>query len=223
MEINTIFNEITTKFSNSSDPFELFATRIAEAALFDLEQEVLNDFAILIFNFDWKNYKNIRNGTEISLNEILAQGLEYEHHHIEFIQTYTEYKNHDHSKDDFYILICCLRFRCPDFNTEEYKWFVRYCNTIVFRNHYKTEPHHPEYELYVKDGECTLKDVEETALDRLARHFQFGGKSISSLNAFKPTWSKNSERNTNHYDMIIETKYNEIGSLWNEFMHKKLM
>lgn len=214
MELIKYFNELSARFSTSTEPFEEFATVVAETALFDLDKTCLNDFARMIFEFDWQNYTNERNGVLVKFSDILEIGQKTERDHIDFIRLHTEFKHHDHSKDTFYILICTLRFRVKDFDTANYEWFVKYCETIVFREHVKTERHHPEYERYVKDGECSLKDVEETAVDRLARHFQFGG----NLEDYKPVWINNSDRNTIYYQIIIDANYDKLKALWDEFI-----
>lgn len=204
--------ELIDEFSNGeSKPFELFATKIAKISS-TIENK--NELAILIFRTDWSNYVNERNGKIISMKDILKLGRKMEIDHINFMTKY--YANHDITKDDFYILLCCLRFRY-DFDTKSYTVFVNFFNEYIANNHYALEAHHPEYEKF--GGECTLDDVTETAIDRMSRHFQFGGgKDIKEMNNFKPSWIKNNERNLKHYNEIILDRYESIGKEWKLFI-----
>jgi hypothetical protein len=160
------------------------------------------------------------------MSDVLIDGLKGEKDHIRFMQTLPEpyaYVSHDHSKDDFYILMCILRFRYPDFDVIKYKWFVKFLDTIVFRGHYRAERHHPEYELFVDGGECSLSDVTETAIDRISRNYQFsdGQGDWDTMMKFKPKWTRNTERNAKHYDAVVENNYEMIGKLWRaKFPHQ---
>lgn len=191
-------------------PFEFFATKIATSNVDDK-----NQFAKRIFDTDWSHYVNERNGKIISMKNILRSGRKMETDHIKFMETY--YRNHDKTKDDFYILLCCLRFRY-DFDTKKYPFFVNFFDGYVSANHYALEPHHPEFEKY--GGECTLDNVTETAIDRMARHFQLGGTDIKEMDLFKPKWIKNNDRNLKHYGKIILDNYESIGKSWKRFIRR---
>jgi hypothetical protein len=218
-----LVTDLVERFAkSSSEPFEEFASEIAGLSMaYMATAEDKNEFARRVFSCDWSEYTNERGERVVSMKEILEAGIKSEKDHIEFIRTRTDFKDHDHSKDDFFVLICALRFRCPNFNVTTYAWFVQFCDVAVFRPHYKTEPHHPEYERYVPDGECSLKDVEETAIDRAARNFQFsadGRGDATTMVKFTPTWIKNSERNAQHYLATLISNYTKIGEMWRDFI-----
>lgn len=216
--------KLRTQFAESTKPFEEFGKVVAEMAMCDLKREDWPEFARLIFNSDWTNFTNIRGDTVVGMNDVLAAGMKAERDHIKFMQSLPApftYANHDHSKDYFYILMCSLRFRYANFDTDKYTWLVKFLETIIFRSHYIAERHHPEYEWFVEGGECSLEDVAETAIDRMARNYQFsenGQGDWTTMLKFKPKWINNTDRNAEHYDAVVESNYARIGELWRAFI-----
>ena len=225
--MDSFIESLRGKYCGATLPFEEFATEIAEYAF--ANRVCRNNLALQIFDTDWSTYETVRGNVRYKMSDILKEGQKMEHDHILFVRTLPStilpgntsqerflFPNHDHSKDDFYILMCALRFRCPNFDIVEYKWFTRFVELMVFKPHYRIEPHHPEYEVCVPDGECSLDDVTETAIDRMARNYQFsnGKGDVDILRKYQPTWSKNNKRNVDHYNSIIDLLYESIGECW---------
>lgn len=213
--------------SSTNVPFEEFGTKIAEIALFDLKKEADWDvFAVLIFNTDWSRYINTIKGENINFNDFINKKFQSEQNHILFMKLLAKELNfnhhqHDHSKGLFFILMCSF-LGCPNISFN-YRWLHTFIYNIVIRAHYIAERHHPEHEIYVKGAECTLDDVTETAIDRIARNYQFSNNGCGDLNKmskFKPYWIKNSIRNADHYDTIVNRYYEEIGIKWRDFIKK---
>jgi len=215
--VENYFKSISTKFSISSYPFEEFAQELFETVVFDLndDEQLTSQFVKMILEFDWTNYTNERNGVLIRMSDILNDGIKLERDRMNFIQSHTEFKTHDYSKTDYYILMYCLRFYCPSFNTDEYRWFEKYYK-YAFRKQYASERYYPEYELYVKDGECDLQDVEETAIDRLVKYFQLKNTPFANT-LTEPSWSKNHKRNYDHYKRVYISRYEEIENSWTTY------
>ncbi len=73
---------------------------------------------------------------------------------------------HDFSKDPLFCFVMSFRFDCG-VDTEEMRWLT----ATEFRNHYRQEAHHPEWE--TENGvECGEMDILEMAIDRLSRNLQ---------------------------------------------------
>ena len=75
-------------------------------------------------------------------------------------------KPHDFSKDPLFCFIMSFRFDC-EVDTEE----MLSLTAEEFRNHYRQEAHHPEWEAE-HNQECTQMDILEMAVDRLSRNLQ---------------------------------------------------
>lgn len=205
------------QFHGTNLPFEEFTTAVLNWADSLTTRDEKSEFARCIFSTDWSNYHNVRNGCKYTMSSVLADGRRSEQLHVGFMQLF--YPNHDHSKDDYYILICTLRYRFPDFDV------VKYSKTAAavvkeFERHYACEAHHPEIEL-LTNHECTESEVEETAVDRMARNFQFSANGTGNdalMKQYQPRWSKNAERNSMIYNGHIKENYNIIGAAWRDYI-----
>lgn len=222
MEVNAFVNSLQEKFNGSNLAFEEFALQIGEFAQFVLEKNSWNNLAEAIFAVDWSGYSNDRGGMIQSMKSVLESGRRSEEDHVRFIRGLKlsiSFPNHDCTKDAFYSLMTALRFRVKNFDEKEGRWFVRFFQLRVFKPHASHEPHHPEFEEFT-DGKCSMDDVAETAVDRMARNFQFsedGQGDVQLMEKFKPKWKFDNEIKLKHYEAIVSECYDEIGRQWREF------
>lgn len=204
------------RFHNSTLPFEEFAAAVfARATL--LSRSEKNDLARSVADEDWSDYSNHRDGRCHLMSDILKTGQLTERLHVGFVRQF--FPLHDHSKDDFYVLVCTLRFRVPNFDVKMYPETVAFAEQ-EFQRHYRCEAHHPEIEM-LTNHECTESEVEETAVDRMARNFQFsadGTGDAAMLRRYQPRWTKNTERNEKIYNSYVEENYAVIGAAWRDYI-----
>ena len=95
---------------------------------------------------------------------------------------------HDYTKDTYYLFILCGRY--GQANATSNPVFEGEFRREVAR-HLSLEAHHPEYEL-AGELECSDADIEEMAVDRLARSIQMnsGTVNLKEMELFRPTFHR---------------------------------
>lgn len=73
-------------------------------------------------------------------------------------------RRHDWSKDYLYIFALAGKFTLKITDPE----FLQQTQSEIDRHH-KLEPHHPQFEKLTQDSEINVLDIQEMAIDRLAR------------------------------------------------------
>ncbi len=81
-------------------------------------------------------------------------------------------QRHDYTKDELYFFVTSMKFDCQ-FQGDS---LVQLSKMEIDR-HFQLEAHHPQYEDF-NNRECTERDIEEMAIDRLCRNIQFNGHIV---------------------------------------------
>jgi hypothetical protein len=126
---------------------------------------------------------------------------------------------HDHTKDELYLLVTSCAF-----NPE----LAKICEleqTVIqkfVKEHTQAEAHHPEYE-EVEDNKITVSDIIETVVDRLSRNLQFNGGKYNKeeWGKYEPKYLRDPETRLRLYRLYQENLADQVEKIWNELKKSK--
>lgn len=162
---------------------------------------------------------------EVKIGELMKQ----ENIHVAFVREMMKKltgleSRHDWSKDDYYILVCVIKFafRCDKVEDVFQKEVER---------HYELEDHHPEHADYSRQP-MSFSAVEEMAIDRLSRNLQFNDHRINKAQMlqFMPKYRQTAidvigytakKQMSDVYVAAIEKYTSAVVSKWHEIVIKK--
>jgi hypothetical protein len=144
--------------------------------------------------------------------------IEWSHQEIVIrtLRSYGNLRQHDWSKDYFYIYALAGKFKFSITNE-------RFQNEVQqeIERHYRLEPHHPEFEK--SSGDINIMGVQEMAIDRLSRNVWKNKGSVDEgeMEKYLPTFvGDDPKTKLEHYKLYVSGMADKVKQVYEDVMNE---